>query len=278
MALADLAAYFTARDFPQQIIEVAKLFSVVAGTGWCSSWLGTGFPAAGTAPSGSSTVPTRTTTGALGQLDASAGELRAMCRTVTVSANTGGQAGLILMLIDRLVHKGGLDGTLNTAQTVSTAALTRYTDGVGVRAGIEIYSSIGATGTTATIDYTDSTGTASQTSPAIVVGGTGFNVTNRFLPISLGGTDGGKGIKAVNTVTLAASTATAGNFGITLYKPLMKIAVQSGGGLFAPNADPIGTRGFLMPVISTSACLQWLLFGAGTVTEQICGAFRFFED
>lgn len=132
-------------------------------------------------------------------------------------AASNGSAGVFF---DRLSHQGGLSGTVTTAQTTNlpTAALTRYTDGKGVCIGIQIYTSIGATNTTLTCSYTNQAGTAGSTSKAISIGGTGRSNGGTLLLVPL--QDGDTGVRSVESVTLAATTGTAGAFGVVLLKPL----------------------------------------------------------
>jgi hypothetical protein len=125
------------------------------------------------------------------------------------------------MLIDRLSHQGGLSGTVTGAQTTNlpTAALTRYTSGVGVFIGIQIYTTIGATATTLVCSYTNQAGTSGKISQPITFGGSNRQNAGLFFLVPL--QDGDTGVQSVQSVTLAASTLTAGAFGVVLFKPLM---------------------------------------------------------
>jgi hypothetical protein len=105
--------------------------------------------------------------------------------------------------------------TSTQTTNLPTAALTRYTSGAGVFAAIEISSSgIGSTQTTGTISYTNQAGTAGQTGRFGTIGST----THRFYFCTLD--SGDTGVRSVESVTLVTSTGTAGNFGVTLYRPL----------------------------------------------------------
>ena len=127
---------------------------------------------------------------------------------------TGAQFGF--MLIDRLSHQGGLSGIVAGAQTTNlpTAALTRYTDGVGVCIGLESYSAMGGTATTITASYTNQSGVSGQTTKAVASNSTG--AAFQILPLA----DGDTGVRSVESVTFAATTGTAGNIGVTLFKPI----------------------------------------------------------
>lgn len=125
-----------------------------------------------------------------------------------------------ILLCDRLSHQGGLVGNLATTQTTNlpTAALPRYTTGVGVHAGLIIQTAIGATGTTFTVSYTNQAGTAGRTSKPSQIGTSVRRGAWIFIPITLA--DGDTGVRSVESVTLAATTGTAGDIGVVLYKPL----------------------------------------------------------
>ena len=134
--------------------------------------------------------------------------------------NTSGLGGVVLMLVDMLTISGGLDATVTTAQTTNlpTAALPRYTSGVGVHAALVIHSQLGGTATTATVSYTNQANTAGRTSTAMNIGATGFREVGALLRIPLEAGD--TGVRSVESVTLAATTSSAGNFGVVLYRPL----------------------------------------------------------
>jgi hypothetical protein len=210
MALADYAAYKAGLAAPIQQIGYTK--AAIAGVSGRLTSLWTATPFAGAAPGGNA-VPTNNTVGALGQDDGSASLWLAGFRSNKDRAAT-------VILADRLVHTDGLSGTVTTAQTTNlpTTALTRYTSGVGVLAALEIYGALGATATTFTCSYTNSGGTSGRTSPAYPIGSTTYNQVGRFLIMPMQAGD--VGVKSVESVTVLASTLTAGNFGVTLFKPL----------------------------------------------------------
>lgn len=184
-----------------------------------------------------------------------------------------------LMLVDRLSHQGGLSGASATAQTTNlpTAALPRYTSGEGVMAALEIYTAIGSTATTATISYTNQAGVSGRTSKPAVIGGASENTVSRFIIITL--QDDDTGIRSVESVTLAATTATAGNFGVTLFKPLMILPNFS---FVADQVQPrtlntlVGGSG-CCPEIMDDACLQLLGLSNSTVVGVVTGAFSLAE-
>lgn len=217
MAISAYSDYLTKLEQTQNI-PVWK--AVPSGSGYlASSW--TIAPKAGVAPT-TAVACSNTTVGALNR-ETPVGLATFDYRLVDVISDRNASSGATLMSIiaDRLSHQGGLSGTVTTAQTTNlpTAALTRYTSGEGVQIGIEIYTAVGTTATTLTASYTNQAGTAGQTTKAVVFGGTSFNAAGRLIVLPL--QDGDTGVRSVESVTLAASTVSAaGNFGVTLFKPL----------------------------------------------------------
>lgn len=214
-------------------------------------------PEGGSAPT-TAAAPTRATTGALGQRDASGSNYLSRVHLGCTVAGTW-------ILADRLSHQGGLDGTVTTAQTTNlpTAALTRYTSGVGVMMALEVYSQVGTGGsTTATVSYTNQTPTAGQTSPAIVFGGTGNREAARFFIIPLAAGD--TGVSSVESVTLSVTTNLAGNFGVTLFRPLLFLPVDM------TNSAQVTIDSFIhlgdLPEVVNDACLFWIFVPGNSTT------------
>lgn len=235
-----------------------------------SLWRYDGQPGAGTTP-GAAAIPDESTAGALAQTDPGGGRQKWCVQ--------GWATGLVagtLLLYDRLLHVGGLSGTVTTAQNVQTTttptpALTRNTGGVGNIAFAEINTIIGTTGTTITMAYNDEGGNAA-TSPPTTIGGTGFREVTRAIMLPLA--SGDRGIQAVKTVTLLASTGTAGDFGVVIGNPLAYIGIGTAGGA--------GWRDFAtgmpgIPEIATNACLALLWIPNTTTAPEVFGAFSTLE-
>jgi len=144
-----------------------------------------------------------------------------------MNPTTGGFMHGAYIFVDRLSHQGGLNATGTGAQTTNlpTAALPRYTDGRDVMLGLEIYTQIGSTATTVTVSYTNESGTSGRTTPAVVFGGTGTREVGRFMVFPLQAGD--SGVRSVQSVTVAATTGTAGNFGVVLFKPLFMVPINN---------------------------------------------------
>lgn len=267
MALADYDTYVSKVSTPFQITNESKnsrtLASGRTGTFWILA------PNAGTTPT-TAVAPTRTTTGALGQYNSSGTMRLAEVELYTSAPNC-------IILADRLSHQGGLDGTVTTAQTTNlpTAALTRYTSGEGVMAAIEIYVAVGATGVDLSVSYTNQAGTGSRTSVVTTIGSTGFNAVARLIMLPL--QEGDTGVRSVESVTLSATTGTAGAFGVVLFKPLFVMP------LYSVVTQPFTYSSALnmcgnMPVVVSDACLFPIACANSTSTGLLATTYKFIED
>jgi hypothetical protein len=184
--------------------------------------------------------------------------------------STSNYSAASMMVVDLLNVSGGLNGTLTTPQTTNlpTAALTRYTSGEGVMAGIVVYTIIGTTQTTVTISYTNSAGVSGRTSTATIIGGGFYREVGILIPIPLQGAD--KGFRSIESVTLAGTTGSAGNFGVCMFKPLAMISLESATGAMPLDSVSTGCIIGSLAEIHPDACLTVSAFTA--VNFGITGA------
>lgn len=228
-----------------------------------SYWRYDGTHGAGAIPTAGE-IPTRTTAGALPLAAVGSGRERWLIQA-WASAHLTGWA----LLYDRLYHIGGLSGTSTDSQTVQgttpSPALTRNTGGAGNMAFYEIYTAVGATGVTLTMTYVNQDGTNGRTSTASF--GTSTNNAvgyARVIPLA----SGDSGIRSVTSVQLSATTGTAGNWGITIARPIAYIPI--------PNTGAAGYRDFTvglpgLPKIDDDACLAWLMTSASSLAQDMWG-------
>jgi hypothetical protein len=213
------------------IIDKASLSNASAGN-FFSLWRATGQPGQGAIPTTAARCD-NTLLGALQFTQQTAPATSYLAILEGLAAN----AGTTLEIHDRLMHMGGLNGTLTTSQTVDLDLNANLaSDNLDVRKGdanfsdvtwwMEWYTDTGATASNATVNVTFNDGTSANLAVQ-AVGGTVRAA--RMIPLNglIQAADAGKYIRDINTVTLSASTATAGNFGFTatryraaLYKPL----------------------------------------------------------
>jgi len=228
--------------------------SGVAGGAFFSYWRVTGQPGQGAIPGGTA-VCDHNLAGSLqfSQQTAPATSYLAILEASLSAANT-------LEVHDRLCHMGGLNGTLTTAQTVGmNLGALLATNNLSARIGdsnysdvqwwLEWYTATGSTAVTATVNVTyndGTTGSLSAISLAATRVASFMQPLNTFIPAAASG----KYIQGVNSVTLSATTGTAGSFGVT--------ATRYRAGVFCPVANARFTNDWAslgIPEISNSSCL-----------------------
>jgi len=280
MTITNENAYYAMINSPFQRARVSKsALTTVVGRSY-SSWLqGAGFPPVGVAPT-IAAVPTGATAGSLkggnGDDLINGSGTRRILKCIFDHAPTASPGGMIT-IVDRLSHQGGLSATTTGAQTTNlpTSALTRYTSGVGVQMGLEIYTVIGTTATTITTSYTNTVPTAGQASPAIAFGGTNNREASRILFVPLA--SGDKGVTAVANVNIVASTLTAGAFGVTLFYPLVHIPLDDILSIKG-SADAMHGFGTWFPQVQSGACLHFIYHTSGATTGIVQGDVLISED
>lgn len=250
------------------VIDKASISNAAAGQ-FHSLWRATGQPGQGAIP-GAAAVCTNALTGAM----------QFTQQTAPATSYLGIMEGLcsnsatVLEIHDRLMHMGGLNGTLTTAQTANVdIGANLATSNLDVRKGdanysdiqwwLEWYTDTGGTAVTATVNVTyndDTSGNLTGVSLAATRRASFMQPLNGLIPSA----DSGKYIKDVNTVTLSATTGTAGSFGVTatryraaLYKPLANARF---------TADWAGLG---LPEISNTSCLMLIQLAGATSTGTI---------
>ena len=250
------------------VINKASIASQIAG-GYSSLWRATGTPGQGAIPTAAA-VPVMTAVGAF-RFDNPVSGNTYLARLFMLSGNTATD----VQIHDRLVHMGGLSGTVITAQTVNADASvttsnlvlrrgdTNYSD---IQWWIEWYTATGATGVNATcaVTYDDaSTGN-------IVVALAASIGASRMLAIQPA--VAGRYIKSIQSVTLSATTGTAGNFGITATRAL------GGLSLGLANAGTVGDWAYLgLPRIHDYAALFMVMVPGTTSTGVLYGSGKLIQ-
>lgn len=214
------------------VIDKASIVNTAAGQ-YHSLWRATGQPGQGAIPAAAANC-NQSTTGCLTFNQQTAPAKSYLAYLEAASSNSA----MTVEVHDRLMHMGGLNGTLATAQTVGMDLNGVTADNMVERIGdsnysdvqwwLEWYTDTGATVVTATVavTYSDgSTGNLTAVSLAATRRASFMQPLNGLIPAAAAG----KFIRAVNTVTLSASTGTAGNFGVT--------ATRLRGSLFLPIAN-----------------------------------------
>lgn len=228
---------------------------------YVSLWTAIGSPGAGAAQgTAAGAVPTSATAGAISFTNPASGNSY-IAKAYVASSITG-----TLILYDRLAHGSALSGTVTTAQTIASPALTRPSaTGSATEMFIEWYTATGVTATTATVSYTNQSATSGQTSGAATVPSNAPAGLMSPIPFAAGDT----GCNAIASLTLAASTGTAGNFGYTILRRLAMIPCA-----LANVAQIFDVFMLGMPQVYNSACIAAMfLIGSGTAAPTITGQF-----
>lgn len=246
------------------ILDKASLANAAAGQQF-SLFRATGLPAQGAIP-GAAAVVDHTLTGAMGfaQQTGPATSYFAWLRAFTANAT------MQVEIHDRLAHMGGLNGTLLTAQTVSVD-VTGTGSNLAARRGeanysdvtwwLEWYTDTGATASNATVNVTyDDASTGNL--GVIAVGGT----VRAGRIIQLTPAVAGRYIRAVNNVTLSASTGTAGSFGVTATRLRAGIDTTVANLASAYDWALLG-----LPEIYNSSCLFPIVTCSTTTTGVVRG-------
>lgn len=192
---------------------------------------------------------------------------------LNVSAITGVATGVPaqLMLIDMCGY-WPISMATGSSQVLSGTPSLRYSNGVGVRAYLNIVTPSGATAHNVQISYTDQDGntgntlpgtvscTASAISSHITHSGTAANNFGPFLPLAAGD----YGIRNVASVTLS-STSGAGTGALVLARPILTLPLTTVS--VASERDLLNQIPSL-PKIEDGACLTWLYFSGAAVAAS----------
>jgi len=227
--------------------EFYKTTLTVVASADYSGWMMAGAPAAGVAPTTWAT-PTQATTGAWNPkfVNPTTQTARLLLSDVTQT-----NAGQNLTWRDRLGHMGGLSGILATAQTVTASLTTPAASGRCLANGtdtewfLEWYTATGATAVTATVAVTYSDASTGNVTISLPVSVPAY----RFYRIQSANASG-LAIISIQSVTLSATTGTAGNFGVTATKRLANVPCQIANMGLTQDWAALG-----MPIIGSGACL-----------------------
>ena len=252
------------------VLDKASIASQTANS-YCSLWRATGQPGQGAIPTVVATC-NNTTVGTIGfnQQTSPSTSYGAYLEIAT------GNAAMTMELHDRLANMGGLNGTLTTAQSVNLDLSTLLsTDNINVRKGddnysdvqwwLEWYTATGATAVTATIavTYNDgTTGNLSALSLAATRPASHMISLNSLIPSA----QSGKFIRGIVSVTLSATSGTAGNFGVTATRPRMTLSAPIANYKFIADWAQLG-----LPEIYNSSAIFPIVLTPTTSTGTVRG-------
>ena len=258
------------------ILDKASIASQTANS-YCSLWRATGQPGQGAIPT---TVATcnNTTVGVIGfnQQTAPITSYGAYLEIAT------GNAAMTMELHDRLAHMGGLNGTLATAQSVNLDLSTLLsTDNIDVRKGdanysdvqwwLEWYTATGGTAVTATIAVTYNDGTTGNLS---VLSLAATRPASHIIPLNslIPAAQSGKFIRGIVSVTLSATSGTAGNFGVTATRQRMALSSPIANFKFIADWAQLGlpeiyNSSAIFPIVLTSTTSSGSIRGSGKIAH-----------
>lgn len=217
---------------------------------WNSSWNMAGSYLAATPPSGSGAACDDNTLGRVPINNAGGSRELYLARLMFSPSQITG-----LYLMDRQFHRSGLSGTVITAQAINSVALpTRAGSGDGNEMWVEIYTTLGATGRTLTITYTNQAGTSGRTA-SVAIPALARATSSYRVPLQSGDT----GVQSIQSAILSATTGTAGNFGIILAKRISSMPGLIANGMFSSNAINLA-----LPKIDPGNCLFFMTNGIST--------------
>lgn len=250
------------------VLDKASIASQAAGT-YVSLWRATGQPGQGAIPAAAA-VCNSTLTGAIGftQQTAPATSYGAYLEAATSNA------AMTLEIHDRLVHMGGLVGNLASAQTVGIDLNSLSADNLVARKGdsnysdvqwwLEWYTATGATAVTATVAVTYNDGTTGTLTASLAA----TRPASHMVPLNglIPAAGAGKFIRGITSVTLSATTGTAGSFGVTATRPRMTIGCPIANYKFIADWAALG-----LPEIFNSSCLFPIVLTSTTSSGTVRG-------
>jgi hypothetical protein len=239
-----------------------------AGNALVSMWKAAGQPgAAGTPPTTAATCNS-STAGALRYPAPASGKTWYLANFTGLRWPNTHDGPLYLM--DRLSHVSGLSGTVATAQTVGCTLPTRVIDKTTVQIWIEVYTALGATARALTVSYTNENGVAGRT--GTLLGGVPANLPASQMLGPLEMQAGDMGVTSVDTLTLAGSTGTAGNFGVTLVRQIASLTLISpnnSAGVAYTGCDQLTLPWAGLIDIGADSCLMLAAQAYGTAGVEV---------
>ena len=258
------------------VLDKASIASQTANS-FCSLWRATGQPGQGAIPTVVATC-NNTTVGTIG-FNQQTSPITSYGAYLEIAT---GNAAMTMELHDRLASMGGLNGTLTTAQSVNLDLSTLLsTDNINVRKGDNNYSDIqwwlewhtatGATAVTATIAVTYNDGTTGNLSALSLASS---RPASHMIPLNslIPSAQSGKFIRGIVSVTLSATTGTAGNFGVTVTRPRMTLSSPFANFKFIADWAQLGlpeiyNSSAIFPIVLTSTTSTGTVRGGGKIAH-----------
>lgn len=258
------------------VLDKASIASQTANS-YCSLWRATGQPGQGAIPTVVATC-NNTTVGTIG-FNQQTSPITSYGAYLEIAT---GNAAMTMELHDRLASMGGLNGTLTTAQSVNLDLNTLLaTANIDTRKGdanysdvqwwLEWYTATGATAVTATIAVTYNDGTTGNLSALSLASSRPAShmiSINSLIPSA----QSGKFIRGIVSVTLSATSGTAGNFGVTATRPRMTLSAPIANHKFIADWAQLGlpeiyNSSAIFPIVLTSTTSTGTVRGGGKIAH-----------
>lgn len=265
-----------ANNSSRLVIDKASISNAAAGQ-YHSLFRATGQPGQGAIP-GAAASCDNTLTGAMNftqQTAPATSYLGWVCAATSNSAMT-------VEIHDRLAHMGGLSGTVTTAQTVNVDlnALSG-SDNLAARIGdsnfsdvqwwVEWYTDTGSTSVTLTAAVTYNDGTSGNLT-GVTLAATRRASFMQSLNSRVPAASAGKFIRDVDSITLSATTGTAGSFGVTATRlrgvipsPVANLATVMD--LWGTGASEIYNESCLFPIVLASTTTTGTVRGSAKIAH-----------
>ena len=258
------------------VLDKASIASQTANS-YCSLWRATGQPGQGAIPTVVATC-NNTTVGTIG-FNQQTSPITSYGAYLEIAT---GNAAMTMELHDRLANMGGLNGTLTTAQSVNLDLSTLLpTNNINVRKGdanysdvqwwLEWYTATGATAVTATIAVTYNDGTTGNLSALSLAS---FRPASHIISLNslIPSAQSGKFIRGIVSVTLSATSGTAGNFGVTATRPRMTLSAPIANHKFIADWAQLGlpeiyNSSAIFPIVLTSTTSTGTVRGGGKIAH-----------
>jgi hypothetical protein len=258
-----------ANNSSRLVIDKASIASQAAGT-YVSLWRATGQPGQGAIPAAAAFC-NNTLAGAFQFTQQT---LPATSYGAWFNAVCSNSA-MTVEIHDRLAHMGGLSGTVTTAQAVGIdfngVTANNMVERIGdanysdIQWWLEWYTATGATASNATVAVTYNDGTTGSLTAAALAA---TRPASLMIPLNglIPSAASGKFIRGVTSVTLSASTATAGSFGVTATRPRVTMPLP-----LANKTEIFDWAALGLPEIFNSTCLFPLVLTSTTSTGTVRG-------
>mgnify|MGYP000867967424 CR=1 FL=1 len=257
-----------ANNSSRVIFDKASIASQTANS-FCSMWRATGQPGQGAIPTAAA-VCNDSLLGCVGF----AQQTSPATSYLTILEGVTSNAAMTLEIHDRLMHMGGLSGTVITAQTVNLdISANLATDDLGARKGdanysdvqwwLEWYTATGSSVVTATVAVTYNDGTTGNLTAQSLAA---TRPASHMIPLNglIPAAAAGKYIRKVDSVTLSATTGTAGSFGVTATRYRAANFLPLANARFTADWAALG-----LPEILNNSCLFAVMLTSTTSTGTL---------